>query len=818
MDLMNSVTMKKIYLLLFALLFAWTAEAQNDHKGCHHYRSKAPVKKFSEYEKNLMEVSNARSDTFDILHYDIHLDVTDYSGMYLEGFTEITFQAIEAGQDNIRFDFYQLEVDSVVNDSGQLMYAYDGDILNVELDETAELNQEQSLTVYYKGNPYRDPYWGGFYFEADYIYNLGIGLTTIPPNFGKVWYPCFDSFAERAMYTYHITSAGGRKAHCQGELLSETVISGDTVERVWDFDFNVTTHQSAIAVADYYTHEWEHEGEFGTIPVTLKAQQAQFESMDDIFVELGTCIDALEYWYGPYPFDRVGYVMTTDGALEIPENIAYPASMTGADLFSNGQLFAHELGHMWWGNIVTPWLHNHMWIKEGPAEYSGHLFVEYQDGEEAFQEVVKDNMYFVLNEAHIQDDGFQVLSPIPDEQIYGRHTYYKGAAVMHNLRAYMGDETFREALQEVQINQAYSSLDADMFRDAFEEASGVELDDFFNDWIFAPGYSTFVIDSTVTTEVDGAYETQVFLQQKLREAPAFHSNVPVELSALNSDWEYEAFEFVADGQYSDFTITTSYEPVLVVFNENNKLNGARMDYQTVIEQDQYFNENLPWAELRLKKNELDGDAFVRICHIWASPDQNYSHPAIDEMSTTHYWEVTGDWPAGAEFEARIDYVGAEPLDLDYALVGVTEEDIMLLYRESAEDEWLVYPDYQVFAGSLTSGTGNIKIEPFIPGQYCFANGDVSLTTPELELSENEFKVFPNPANNQVQFLGWDMSFDIDQWIRVYDSMGRLVKEESVPAGTGNVSMDVSDLIDGHYIVTLNNKDEAIDSTTLEIVR
>ena len=61
--------------------------------------------------------------------------------------------------------------------------------------------QVYAIDVWYQGSPYQDPYWGGFYFVSDYIYNLGIGLTTIPPNFGKVWYPCFDNFVERATYT-----------------------------------------------------------------------------------------------------------------------------------------------------------------------------------------------------------------------------------------------------------------------------------------------------------------------------------------------------------------------------------------------------------------------------------------------------------------------------------------------------------------------------------------------------------------------------------------------------------------------------------------
>ena len=73
---------------------------------------------------------------------------------------------------------------------------------------------------------------------------------------------------------------------------------------------------------------------------------------------------------------------------------------------ANGDLLSHELGHHWWGDLVAPTIHNHMWIKEGPAEYSSHLFVEYKDGHEAFVDFVKDNQQFVLEECHIQDEGF----------------------------------------------------------------------------------------------------------------------------------------------------------------------------------------------------------------------------------------------------------------------------------------------------------------------------------------------------------------------------------------------------------------------------
>ena len=106
------------------------------------------------------------------------------------------------------------------------------------------------------------------------------------------------------------------------------------------------------------------------------------------FSEIGYAIDALEYWWGPYAWERVGYVLTTDRALEIPTNIAYPRFMIGASIADNGDLYSHELGHLWWGDLVAPSIHNHMWIKEGPAEYSSHLFIELKDGDEEFVELI----------------------------------------------------------------------------------------------------------------------------------------------------------------------------------------------------------------------------------------------------------------------------------------------------------------------------------------------------------------------------------------------------------------------------------------------
>ncbi|MEO8588707.1 MAG: M1 family aminopeptidase, partial [Flavobacteriales bacterium] len=434
--------MKSLRLLgaVVLVLIVRTAHAQPNPYGCHYFRNhghtNAPL---TAAERTQIDETIARSDTFDILHYDIAIDVTRYSAHTIFAATTVDYRALMPDQTYIRFDLLSLVVDSVTSPDGPLTFAYDGSFLRVDLPVAPVVGEEHALTVHYHGDPHRDPDWGGFYFESNYIYNLGIGLTTIPPNFGKVWYPCFDSFVERATYTYHVKSAGTYRLHGQGTFLGEEQLLGDTVIRSYELPQPITTHLSAIAVANYQDSVYIHTGANGDIPVTLTAKPANLAGMVSRFGDLGSAIDALEYWYGPYPYGRVGYVLTTDGALEIPTNVAYPDFMTTQSVSSNRGLFTHELGHHWWGDVVTPHIHNDMWLKEGPAEYSAHLIEEWIGGEAAFVKVVKDNQLYVLKQAHVDDGGFQPLSPMPDEYIYGTHTYYKGAAVVHNLRGYLGD-------------------------------------------------------------------------------------------------------------------------------------------------------------------------------------------------------------------------------------------------------------------------------------------------------------------------------------------------------------------------------------------
>ena len=739
-----------------------------------------------------MGPSIARSDSFDVVHYDLVLDVTDYSGQSMQALATIDFTVLQGGGTSMWWDLQGLTVDSVHWNGNAVTFEQAGPELHVDAPAPMTAGEAVELRVWYGGQPNDDPYWGGVYYASDLIYNLGIGLTSIPPNFGKVWYPCFDNFVERATYTYHITSAGGRRAHNQGHLVEEVALGGDTVRTTWALDHPIPTHLSAMAVGPYVDHDYEHEGEYGTIPVRLTGKAGDINAMQAKFADLGFAIDALEYWWGPYAWERVGYVLTTDGALEIPTNIAYPRFMMEQSNFANGDLFAHELGHHWWGDLVAPTIHNHMWLKEGPAEYSSHLFVEWKDGHEAFVDLVKDNQQFVLEECHVQDEGFHPLSPMPDEHIYGRHTYYKGASIMHNLRAYLGDEVFRQAGQDVIAARFDSHMDVADFEMLLEEATGEDLTPFFEAQALQPGFSTWVVDSMSTAPENGCFATTLHLHQKLRACSGFHENEPLDVTLWNAQWDTTLVHARVGGEFDQITFQHEEPFILVGLNADGRLNQGRLDHTFAVTEPTGLS-NLPWVDMRVGCDDIpEGDSIlVRVEHHWAAPDQGPAAPYVESLSDTHFWVVDGTWEEGGDnaplLDARLNYVGNDDTDLDAGLYGDTEEGAFLAWRPRAGSPWVQYPDYDWQAGSLANGSGVFKISKLRKGHYAFAKGDVSVALQEVSTSSKpELTLMPNPTRETLRWNLPGLNPSETLVMNVFNAAGQLV--HSAPHTDGHVNV------------------------------
>jgi aminopeptidase N len=142
---------------------------------------------------------NLRSDTIDILKYTINLDITDFVGQKIKGNTVVKFTPKINGQSSLKLDLLKMTLDSVSYGTSLLSYGYNDTLLKINLPTIFNIADTGQVIVYYHGTPQGDPAgWGGFSFNGNYAYNLGVGFGAKPHNYGRVWFPCFDNFVEKS--------------------------------------------------------------------------------------------------------------------------------------------------------------------------------------------------------------------------------------------------------------------------------------------------------------------------------------------------------------------------------------------------------------------------------------------------------------------------------------------------------------------------------------------------------------------------------------------------------------------------------------------
>ena len=580
--MLNQIYTPKLRNLLFvlSLFLLGNLQAQQSHSTCNHcqkLKHKRHQQQSEGYSKTLNIDYNDRSDTVDILHYDIDFRYISFNPGSVTAATTLHFAPKMNNVGHLTMDLLGLTVDSVKMGGPPLSYTYNGLHLVASFGTALNINDTAMLTVYYRGTPQPDAMWGGFYFQNGYGYNLGVGFSANPHVFGRVWYPCFDNFVERATYTFTITTPNTKTSHCNGILMSN-VVNGSERTMVWQMNSPIPSYLTCVAAADYSTIHQTFSGLNGSIPVDLVAVPSDTNNVKNSFVNLSQALAAYEYWFGAYRWDKIGYSMVpfNAGAMEHATNIAYPISFANGSL-TYESITMHELSHHWWGDLATCETAEDMWINEGMASYCEHLFAEYHYGRAQYLTDVKNNHYDVLQNAHGAEGGYLAVSGVPHQYTYGDHVYKKGAAMAHNLRWYLGDSLFRSGMTAVLDSFGFNSLNSSQMRDHLTATTGVDMTDFFNDWIFNGGFSHFELDTFTITPSTGLWDVSVQVQQKLKGAPAFHQNTPLQFTFYDEQGNRAEERASVSGEFDQVLFSLPFEPTVIIINEGHLLNQARKD-------------------------------------------------------------------------------------------------------------------------------------------------------------------------------------------------------------------------------------------------
>lgn len=230
-----------------------------------------------------------------------------------------------------------------------------------------------------------------------------------------------------------------------------------------------------------------------------KKKQAEFA--------LDVASEILSFYSGyfkiPYPLPVLDLIAIPDFAAGAMENwgaVTYreTALLVDPELSStvNKQyvalVIAHELAHMWFGNLVTMEWWTHLWLNEGFASYIEYLAVDH-----LFPKWHVWTQFVFVDYAKALDlDGLKNTHPIEVEvhnpnqisEIFDTVSYSKGASVIRMLASFLGEKKFKEGLRNYLEKHKYSNASTEDLWKALGKASGKNVGKIMSNWTRKPGY------------------------------------------------------------------------------------------------------------------------------------------------------------------------------------------------------------------------------------------------------------------------------------------------------------------------------------------
>ena len=709
------------------------------------------------------------ADSVDAVDYDISLDLSGNN--LLRGYANVTLSLLHPCQSvGLRL---LGTVDSVRVD-GMMLSAGSG----LETLPTAGKGVGEPFHVevwYHTGSNVESGGWGGFHFESTQSYNLGVGFNADPHVMGRAMFPCRDNFTDKATYTLRVTTRAGWTAECGGVRQSVAVDSLGREHSVWRIGLPTPTYLVSASQAAWVRIHDTVESIYGSYPLTIGYRQRVEANVRSAFAELDSVVPMYERCFGPYRWGRIGYIATSKGSMEHVNNIALDHAFIASTSERAQSTIAHELGHAWFGNLLTCEEEGDMWINEGGASFCSEVAMEAVRGRRASDDYYQRNLEQVLRTTHLTDGSYRALHGMPHSITYGSTTYDKGWMVWHSLRGYLGEDRFYSALRTLMERCAFGNIDAYRLRDSLSLYSGVDLTDFFDFHVFSPGFVDY--HAELVAEEDGTAVIVGVQGVGTTQPPASH-RVPLTFYAYSADGVLDSVtRWVAfDGQEARIAateLTLPFAPLFCMVDAGHELSDAatvamyhNRGYEDLLTKD--------LVHLRLRsQSEFD----IRVEHHMA-PAPGVMPEGVVRRSG-RYWMVRGAWSTADSVELGFRYVRTGDasnlyanLDRGFYNRAATLDSLGLFYRCGNGCPWTLVSRQR--SGEANSGW--LMGEALLPGEYTLAVVDfenLGICNPAVASGQ----LFPNPLV-QGQPLTVEAATDEPFTVTIVDTGGRQVWQKT----------------------------------------
>ncbi len=417
-----------------------------------------------------------------------HLDLwlqPQFATKTLVGRVTTHVRAIEDGVTTLRLDAVDLEIDGVTAaDGSPLAYRASSVDVIVELATPLAADEATTFTIAYRAiEPRRGAY---FIDEPQQVW------TQSQDTDARAWLPCFDHPDEKQTTTTTIVVEAGRFALGNGALVSrEPHPDGEAF--TYEQRVPHATYLLTMVVGDFSEIAQVHD----RLPIFYYVAPGREDEGERSFGKTPQMIETFEAAIGvPYAYERYSQIAVADFIFGGMENTSATTQTdrtlhdARAELdFSSDPLVAHELAHQWFGDLVTCRDWSHAWLNEGFATYFEAVWAEADLGWDEYQQTIHE-----IVQSYLEEDGERYRRPIVCNvyrdpiELFDRHLYEKGGAVLHMLRGELGWDRMKRALRTYVRDNATKTVETiDLVR-GIEHATGRNMRGFFDQWIGRGGH------------------------------------------------------------------------------------------------------------------------------------------------------------------------------------------------------------------------------------------------------------------------------------------------------------------------------------------
>jgi len=463
------------------------------------------TREYAEFRRD--QVSNVRYS----LSIKLEPQATAFSGEVV-----VDFELDNASTSPLTLDFDNGVIESVALNGKAVPFDYERWFLSLAPEQL--VNGANTMTIRYR-HPYAND-GAGLYHFTDPEDGLEYLYTNFEPFDANRWFPHFDQPDIKAPLTLDVL------APSEWQIIANTreaSIEQRGAFRHWQFPPTAPLSSYVYALHAGPYHQWESAA--GNIPLRLFSRQsmAQYVSVEDWFEPTRNSFRFFQdYFDVPYPFGKYDQVIVPDfnagamenvGAVTFREGFLSRGTTSLAQRRSLAYVIAHEMAHMWFGNLVTMKWWNGLWLNESFATYMGFLALE--SSSEFTQ--MWDTFYSGSKIAAYAEDSMVTTHPIELDvpstsdafTNFDGITYEKGASVLKQLPYFIGEDNFRRGASNYLKTHSFGNTGLEDFVGALAQASGMDLAQWQQEWLYQSGTNTISPEFSCT---DGSISALALLQ------------------------------------------------------------------------------------------------------------------------------------------------------------------------------------------------------------------------------------------------------------------------------------------------------------------